>query len=108
LQEVFSVGDWCLKKTIWRLFWPHLENVYSKKMKTGSWSFREEKKGSRNHLVDGGIFVLVQKGNNAKKQVIPARNLKDGTKFTTQYNEKQKRKSSLVIATILCFPESLS
>jgi hypothetical protein len=45
-----------------------------------------------NHLVDG-ILVLVQQGSNAKREVIAARKLKDWTKFTTQNNQKQKRKS---------------
>ena len=49
-------------------------------------------------------FVLVQKGRNAKMKVIAARNLKDWTKFTTTNKEKQKRKCSFFIATIMCFP----
>jgi len=40
-----------------------------------------------------------------KKKVFVARNLKAWTKFTTQNNEEQKRKSSFFIATILSFPE---
>ena len=40
-------------------------------------------------MVDG-ILVLVQKGSNAKTEVIAARNLKDWTKFTTQNNKGKK------------------
>jgi hypothetical protein len=52
------------------------------------------------------LFLQLQAAyTSGKKQVIAARNLKYWTKFTTQNKEKQKRKSSFLIATILCFPE---
>jgi hypothetical protein len=40
----------------------------------------------------------------SEKKVIASRTLKDWTTFTTQNNQKQKRKLSFFI-TILCFPD---
>jgi uncharacterized ion transporter superfamily protein YfcC len=51
------------------------------------------------------IFVLVQKVSNTKKEsYYYTEPKKDWTKFTTQKNENQKRKSSFFIATIMFFP----
>jgi len=53
-----------------------------------------------------GIFILVQKESNTKKESFccaePERLF---TKFTTQNKKEQKKKSKLLISTILCFPE---
>jgi hypothetical protein len=58
-------------------------------------------------FVQSGLFVpcLYKKAVMPPKKVIASPNLKYWTKFTTQNNEKQKRRSSFFIGTVLSFPE---
>jgi hypothetical protein len=53
-----------------------------------------------------GIFVLVQKDSNAKKESFCCTEpYKLFTKFTTRNRKRKKENQSFFIETILCFPE---